>query len=286
MEVGVVSFDDNHDNKKKPKRSLYNILDKEGFYIILFLCVCIVAVTAVWVSNQNQNSLIGEGPNQMVEEEETPEITLVEGEEKNTEENSSETAAKPIKEGNTNNSANSKETSEPGKANEAEEIKKPQENNKPEGNEDPANAVVTVKSSVEDAKMLMPVAGKLGLAFAEDHLVYHETLEQWSTHKGMDIHAEEGTPVRAVLEGEVIEVLNDTIMGITISIMHDNEIITKYSNLSTDAMIKQGQRVKKGQIISGVGKTASIKTVEGPLLHFQVIVDGKPVDPQKHLPKN
>ena len=278
MEVGVVSFDNNHDDKKKPKRSLYNILDKEGFYIILFLCVCIVAVTAVWVSNQNQNSLIGEGEPRVIEED-LPEVTLVDGASKENEESSSETAAKPVKENNQENT------------NEAKVPNSSTNSNSTLPKEDKVNEVEkelresTPKQVSANLAMAMPVVGKLGLPFAQDHLVYHETLEQWSTHKGIDIHADEGAPVRAVLEGEVIEILNDTIMGITISLLHDDDTITRYSNLSTDAMVKVGSMVKKGQIISGVGKTASVKTVEGPLLHFQVIKDGKAVDPQAYLPK-
>lgn len=277
-----MSFDDNHENKKKTKRSLYNILDKEGFYIILFLCVCIVAVTAVWVSNQNQNPLVGEGTEQIADKEEAPDVTLVEGKEKDTVNDSSEAAAKPVKEGNAGESAVTGGTGEPERAASAEEAKNSQAANKQVAAENLQSAAVAASPSVK-ADMLIPVTGRLGLVFADDHLVYHETLEQWSTHKGIDIHAEEGTPVRAALDGEVIEVLNDTIMGITISILHDNEIITKYSNLSTDSMVALGQRVNKGQIISGVGKTAAVKTVEGPLLHFQVIADGRPVDPQLYL---
>ena len=281
MEVGVVSFDNNHDDKKKPKRSLYNILDKEGFYIILFLCVCIVAVTAVWVSNQNRNSLIGDrGPNKILEDDQ-PEVTLVEGEAKGPEDSSSETTAKPVKENNAGNTTQGNLSNI--EKNNIDEV--PKEEKKPVETEEVPNTTTTAKSSASVNMMLMPVAGKLGLPFAQDHLVYHETLEQWSTHKGIDIHADEGAPVRAVLQGEVIEVLNDTIMGITISILHEDETITRYSNLSTDAMVKVGANVNKGQIISGVGKTASVKTVEGPLLHFQVIKDGKIVDPQSYLPK-
>ncbi len=272
-----MSFDNNHDDKKKSKRSLYNVLDKEGFYIILFLCVCIVAVTAVWVSNQNEDPLVGENaPNRL--EEDQPEVTLVEGNIEGPEDSSSEAAAKPAKE-ETEKNTGKEQTAEPEKQGATTpDAEKPEaEHNETEETD------ATIPSS--NLIMSMPVAGTMGLPFAQDHLVYHETLAQWSTHKGLDIHAEEGAPVRAVLDGEIIEVLNDTIMGITISILHDEDTITRYSNLSTDAMVKVGAEVKKGQIISGVGKTASVKTLEGPLLHFQVIKDGKPVDPQAYLPE-
>lgn len=131
--------------------------------------------------------------------------------------------------------------------------------------------------------MAVPVLGKVTLPFADDKLVYHKTLEQWSTHKGIDILAQEGAPVKAALDGEVVEVVNDTIMGITITLKHSDDLLTRYSNLSTDAMVKVGDMVKKGQTISGVGRTASSKTAEGSVLHFQVLKDDQFVDPEIYL---
>lgn len=258
----------NNENKKDSKRSLYNILDKEGFYIILFLCVCIVAVTAIWVSNQGNDNLAEDEPRL-----EEPDVTLVEG----PEEDSNEVAINTLE--NQNKDTN-EENQEPSKS----LIEEPQE---PQAEVDENDLEIDTTTSAEIVvyNMMMPVVGKLGLPFADDRLVYHKTLEQWSTHKGIDIQGEEGAPVRAVLEGEVIEVLNDTIMGITITIMHDEDLLTRYSNLSTDAMVKVGDYVKKGQVISGIGKTSSVKSVEGPLLHFQVIYDSKQVNPENYLPK-
>ncbi len=263
-----MSYNNNHNNddKKKSKRSLYQFLDKEGFYIILFLCVCIVAVTAIWVSNQD--SIIGEKPSDQVEDNST-DVTLVD-KPSSEEEETSETIVIPQKD-KTETTKESEPTKETPKKEENDDIKQEKE---------------TVSETKSFHAMIMPVVGQYGLTYADDKLVYHKTLEQWSTHRGIDIHADEGAPVRAALDGEVVEVTNDTVMGITITIEHEDELLTRYSNLSTDAMVKIGNQVKKGQIISGVGKTASIKADEGTLLHFQVIRDGKIVDPMAYLPKN
>ncbi|KAB3539695.1 peptidoglycan DD-metalloendopeptidase family protein [Alkaliphilus pronyensis] len=273
--------DKNHNNdNKKPKRSLYNILDKEGFYIILFLCVCIVAVTGIWVSNQDPDYMLTEEPPRL---EEDPDITLVDEGESAIEESSEDTMdlnpeENTEEEGQQTASADGIQSSP---ATQAELEENQQENVDNDGFEE----VMAVSSELRN-NMLMPVIGRRGLPFASDKLVFHQTLEQWSTHKGLDIHAEEGAPVRAVLDGEVLEILNDTIMGITITLQHDGELLTKYSNLSTDALVEVGEIVEKGQIISGVGKTASTKTIEGPLLHFQVIDNGVNVDPEIYLPKS
>ncbi|AKL93744.1 peptidase M23B [Clostridium aceticum] len=279
-----MSFQNNNNNDgKKPKKSLDRFLDKQGFYLILLLCVSVVLVTAVWVSRQENEFLAEKTPENVEEELSRVEVTLVE-EDAEADEDIQETAIqqKPNEEielkESPRNMPQEEARAEEAKPQEAapQEVK-PQEPKPEETKPEPAAATQEV--------MIQPVTGKVGLTYAMDHLVYHETLEHWSTHDGIDIHAEEGAPVRAVLDGEVVEVLNDTIMGITITLLHDEDLLTRYSNLSTDAMVKVGQTVAKGQVISGVGRTAAMKTVEGPLLHFQVLEDGRAVDPQSYLPK-
>jgi murein DD-endopeptidase MepM/ murein hydrolase activator NlpD len=66
---------------------------------------------------------------------------------------------------------------------------------------------------------------------------------------------------------------------------HGSGIVTKYSNLSTLDLISIGQNIKKGDVISGVGKTALCEIVEEPHLHFEVLKDGKHIDPKNYLPR-
>ncbi len=278
---------DNKDNKnKKTKKIFYQIMDKQGFYIILILCLIIVAATAFWVDNQKGDYFIGEDPTIPFGEDEQPEVILVEDDEDNDKETDETKETGKIGEGKPEEDEKipSKDPKKDSKEKSKEKIKEtPAEKDGKNGKtkETSASGDSGEISITED--MAIPVTGKLILPFADDRLVYHKTLDQWSTHKGVDIQAAEGTPVKAVLDGEVVEILNDTIMGISIVIKHDNELLTIYSNLSTDAMVEVGEKVKKGQTISAVGKTASVKTLEGPLLHFQVLKDDKFVDPELYL---
>jgi murein DD-endopeptidase MepM/ murein hydrolase activator NlpD len=141
-----------------------------------------------------------------------------------------------------------------------------------------------VQSSKATA-MKIPVIGKIGMDYAADTLVYSKTLDQYATHHGVDIVAPENTPVIAALSGEIIEVVSDSRLGIVVAIAHEGSMITRYANLSTSEMVKIGDRVEKGQAIGGVGKTALFESMEEPHLHFEVLVDGVPVDPNKYLPK-
>lgn len=133
--------------------------------------------------------------------------------------------------------------------------------------------------------MVVPVFGTTYTEFSEDVLVYSKTLDQWSTHTGIDIKAEEGSPVRAAMDGVVDRIFNDPQLGLTIVLDHGSEVYTKYSNLSTLDLVSINQSIKKGDVISGIGKTALYEIADDPHLHFEVIKQGKSVDPKKYLPK-
>jgi murein DD-endopeptidase MepM/ murein hydrolase activator NlpD len=133
--------------------------------------------------------------------------------------------------------------------------------------------------------MVVPVFGTAYTEFSEDALVYSKTLDQWSTHVGLDIKAEEGSPVRAAMDGVVEELVNDPQLGMTIIISHGGGVQTKYINLSTLDLVTVDQKIKKGDVISGVGKTALYEIADDPHLHFEVIREGKNIDPKKYLPK-
>ncbi len=133
--------------------------------------------------------------------------------------------------------------------------------------------------------MVIPVFGTAYTEFADQSLVYSKTLDQWTTHTGIDIKAEEGSPVRAAMDGIVEELKNDPALGLTIILNHSNGVFTKYSNLSTLDLVNLGQKVKKGDVISGIGKTALYEVADEPHLHFEVVKNGKNEDPKKYLPK-
>ena len=266
---------------KRKESSIYKFLDKEGFYIILFLCVCIVATTAVWVTKTNIDRLavddlqrpllpldeefpdVDLGLNQETQDE-SPVVVVVEKEVAAEEVMAKQEAKKPAEQPAKQEVASAKQVS-------AKPVVAPAQ---------PVQAV-SVKTTFK-----MPVVGKKGMDFAAESLVYSKTLDHYTTHYGIDIIAPENTPVVAVLAGEVIEVVVDSRMGITITIAHEEELITKYANLSTGSMVKVGDKVEKGQIISGVGRSALFEVSEEPHLHFEVLEDGKHVDPNLFLPKN
>ncbi len=135
----------------------------------------------------------------------------------------------------------------------------------------------------KNIKFIMPTEGVVTTKFSSDALVYSPTFDDWRTHTGIDIDAEPDTQVKAVLDGTVEKVYLDEMMGNTIEINHGGGLLTRYSNLSTTELVKEGAQVKQGDIISGIGNTAAAEKMQNPHLHFEVIYEGAQTDPLEKL---
>lgn len=138
-------------------------------------------------------------------------------------------------------------------------------------------------SPKQDKLLFAPVEGEVLTAFADATLLYSRTLKQWTSHKGLDIAAPQGTAVRAVADGVVDSVGNDIMMGYTITIRHEGGLRSVYANL--DALPKQtaGDKVKAGTEIGAVGSTAIAESADDPHLHFELYVGEKAVDPLPYI---
>ena len=129
----------------------------------------------------------------------------------------------------------------------------------------------------------MPVEGELVKQFAVDNLIYSDTLQEWTTHNGIDIKADKTTIVKASETGTIKTIKNDPRYGLTIIIEHENGFQTVYSNLLTSEFVVEGEKVQKGQSLGTVGNTAAFEIADEPHLHFEVIKDLKQVDPTIYI---
>ncbi len=98
-------------------------------------------------------------------------------------------------------------------------------------------------------------------------------------HKGVDIVAPTGTPVRASADGLVTAAGRMAGYGAMIHLAHGFGMGTRYGHLSR-VMVAPGQRVKRGDVIGLVGSTGRST---GPHLHYEVFRTGIQVDPRKYL---
>lgn len=139
------------------------------------------------------------------------------------------------------------------------------------------------EETVIELKFEKPVEGDIVRDFAVDNLIYSDTLQEWTTHTGIDIKAEKTTVVKSAEEGTVKTIKNDPRYGLTIIIEHENGFQTVYSNLLTSEFVVEGEKVEKGQSLGTVGNTAAFEIVDEPHLHFEIIKDNVQVDPNIYL---
>lgn len=98
-------------------------------------------------------------------------------------------------------------------------------------------------------------------------------------HKGLDISNRMGTPVLAPAQGTVILAGLDGAYGNSVEINHGGGIITKYGHMQRYS-VQNGQWVKRGEIIGYIGMTGR---TTGPHLHYEVRLNGVPVNPMRYI---
>lgn len=130
-----------------------------------------------------------------------------------------------------------------------------------------------------------PADGYVDREFTTDTLVYSPTMGDFRTHNGIDITGELASPVRAICDGVVDDVYYDDFYGHTVSIDHGNGIKALYMNLSEEIPkeIQKGTTVKIGQIIGGIGQSASFESADVSHLHLSIMRNGEYIDPSKFL---
>lgn len=98
-------------------------------------------------------------------------------------------------------------------------------------------------------------------------------------HDGYDIGARHGSDVRATADGRVVVQGRETGYGNMVEIDHGYGIRTRYGHNSKN-LVKVGERVKRGQVIAQVGNTGRST---GPHLHYEVLLNGVPVNPKNYI---
>ncbi len=131
--------------------------------------------------------------------------------------------------------------------------------------------------AVSDSGFTRPVPGRITSAFGPR---VHPILGYTRIHEGIDMAAGHGQSVKSARGGTVILARNWGGYGRTVVIDHGDGMSTLYAHLSAF-------QVAKGEIVPGgivVGKAGSSGMASGAHLHFEVMIDGDPVDPVSYLP--
>lgn len=118
-------------------------------------------------------------------------------------------------------------------------------------------------------KFATPVFGKVSAKFQPD-----------VQHYGVDILAPKDTPIKAIMDGIVINADQSVRTGNSIYIQHNKNVVSVYKHNSV-LLVKTGDIVKTGQAIAIIGNTGEQST--GPHLHFEMWYDGKYVNPLNYI---
>jgi len=111
----------------------------------------------------------------------------------------------------------------------------------------------------------------------------HPILNTIRAHRGTDYAAPTGTPVRATADGTVTWAARNGSFGNLVVIEHQGNYETKYAHLNSYANgIRNGARVRQGQVIGYVGATGA---ATGPHLHYEFLINGVHHDPRTVLDK-
>lgn len=220
------------------------LLEKDGFYLALFVCICLVAIGGVWFTKNNvdeltSNDLFVNKTNENSNKEED-EVHLIE---KETEKDDSIPT-----------STESKENLEKAKEKQENEISK-----------------------------LSFLGNEVIREYSDKEPSYSKTLDLWEVHKGLDISADEGYEVKSLLDGKVVNVFKDDKHGISVKVESSNNVVVVYSNLDEKTNVEKGQEIVEGQVLGTVGNTTSVESEDGTHVHVEAFKGEESIDPMTLL---
>ncbi len=126
----------------------------------------------------------------------------------------------------------------------------------------------------EKYSFILPVTGTVTSRYGKRE----ETEVVSANHQGIDIGANEGTPIYASMEGTVEVASEEGEYGKHIDIKN-RDVLTRYAHCSK-LLVKEGQKVKQGDKIAEVGSTGNST---GPHLHFEIRRDNRTINPESIL---
>lgn len=115
----------------------------------------------------------------------------------------------------------------------------------------------------------------------QSSILYHNNMYIQNT--GINYQSDNSFDIVSVLAGEVIEVEEKELLGKSVTIRHDNELISVYQSLG-EVVVKKGDKVQTGQVIAKSGSCDLITSSKNNL-HFELYVNGTIADPENYYGK-
>jgi murein DD-endopeptidase MepM/ murein hydrolase activator NlpD len=135
-----------------------------------------------------------------------------------------------------------------------------------------------LKALMSFVPLRMPLSGDPSLTSGFGYRV-DPFLGRLALHPGVDLAEAYGAEIYTAATGRVVHAGPAGGYGIMVEIDHGNGLATRYAHMS-EALVEEGQAVDKGAVLGRLGSTGRST---GPHLHYEVRVDGEPVDPERYL---
>ena len=150
---------------------------------------------------------------------------------------------------------------------------KPDDTKPDDGDNKPTDSDTSYGLPLENANVTC------GYEFAFD-----KTLIRYAVHQGMDFEANAGDNVLAVRDGTVSKIVKDHVLNENyVTITHSNGVTSTYKYIVAKDGLKEGAKVKKGDVIGTIAPAGGMEMNEGEHLHFEIRVNGKTADPDTYL---
>lgn len=155
-----------------------------------------------------------------------------------------------------------------------EGVKEGNSKNEKSGDENKSQYELDVEYLKANYDFIMPVTGTVTSRYGKRE----ETEVVSANHQGIDIGANEGTPIYAAIDGTVTVSSSEGEYGKHIDITN-GDVLTRYAHCSK-LLVKEGEKVKQGEKIAEVGSTGKST---GPHLHFEIRVNNRTINPESIL---
>ena len=216
------------------------LLEKDIFYLSLFICICLVALGGIIFTNKNLNKLVSN--NDTVNKDN--EINLVKD----------------------------KDDSVPTSTESKQNLEKAKEENKQQTQK-------TEKEQTKSESKLNYIGTEVLRQYSTEMPSYSKTLDVWEIHKGLDVAAEDGAEIKSILDGTVESVYSDDKYGTSIKLSYADGLTVIYSGIKENVSLQKGDSVKEGDCIGYVGNTTNVENEDGTHVHIEAYKNDKAINP-------
>ncbi len=261
---------------------------RNGFYLALAVCLVAVGIAA-WSTydavnsyTEPQSSLSQQEGSSSTSSQVQAGISLEEedGEGQGSSSSRSETSSKPSDDPEAPQGSSAQETA--GQVTQETPEPSPAPESQPEQEETQEQVPATAPLYEISQEMIWPIEGGESLnAYSAGAPVYSKTMKDWRIHTGLDVAAENESPVLACANGQVKETYTDSMLGNVILVEH-GDYLFYYCGVGENFLVNPGDVVTAGQQL-GVVTAVPYEAAEEPHLHLEVRRDGVALDPQAVL---